>query len=459
MRRIAALVLLLTAVPLSADLFRFDPPDPDSSTALSMRIAGLWSLGCKPGNPRVTLAGNVVNVRLDVIGECAHMLPAFQNYSAVVPIGVLPPATYEVVVEAFEGATRFELVRTMLVVREAPPVIGGSRIEIRPRVIFPGQPRILIRAEGIACPPNVSPCPNTTSVRINGVAVGVEVISGNEIVVTPPFLNSGATVNVEIVAQAGWTATIHNAIRVADPGGAVDPSLFERVLIPVIHNGPGAFGSQWRTEVWMRNESDALIPIMHTPAQAIGCVPPNCNVPLSPRETKALGVQSAPSGYFIHVARGSVDDLSVNAVFRDLTKQERSLGEEMPVVRESEFVTDKQSLLNIPSDFRFRTRLRVYGFPSQATPSLPLALPFAIYHLTGTEVLAQGTIGLAPPADGIGPAFAELHDIDALYPQISGLGPFRIELGPMRETADDRYWAMASVTNNETQHVTLITPR
>ena len=423
-----------------------------------MRIAGLSSLGCKPGNPHVTLAGNVINVRLDVIGQCAHMLPAVQRYSVEVPLGVFPSATYHVVVEAFEGATRFEIGRTMLVVREAPSVIVGSRIEILPRVIFPGQPRILIRAEGIACSPNASPCPTTTSVRINGVAVGVEVLSANEIVVTPPFLNSGATVDVEIVAQAGWTATIHNAIRVADPGGDVDPSLFERVLIPVIHNGPGAFGSQWRTDVWLRNESDAFIPIMHTPGQAIGCVPPNCNEPLNPRQTKQLGVQSAPSGYFIHVARGSVDDLSVNAVFRDITQQERSLGEGMPVVRESEFVTGRQSLLNIPTDFRFRTRLRVYGFPSRE-PSLSLTLPFAIYHLTGTEALAQGLISLAPPADGIGPAFAELHDIDALYPQISGRGPFRIELGPMLETADNRYWALASVTNNETQHVTLITPR
>jgi hypothetical protein len=458
MRRIAALslLLLLTSLPVSADVFRFDPPDPDSSDALSMRVAGLWSLGCKPGNPRVTVANFVINVRLDVIGQCAHMLPAFQRYSVEVPIGVLTHGTYEVVVEAFEGATRIELGRTILVVREAPPVIGGSRTEVLPSVIFPGQPRILIRAEGIACPPNASPCPNTTSVRINGVAVGVEAISANEIIVTPPFLNAGATVDVEIVAQAGWTATIHNAIRVADPGGEVDPSLFERVLIPVIHNGPGAFGSQWRTDVWLRNESDSIIPIMHTPAQAIGCVPPNCNVPLNPRESKQLGVQSAPSGYFLHVARGSVDDLSVNAVFRDITQQERSLGEEMPVVRESEFITGKQSLLNIPSDFRFRTRLRVYGFRPE--PGLTLTLPFAIYHLTGNDPLAQGAILLAPPADGIGPAFGELHDIDALFPQISGLGPFRIELGPL-ETADNRYWALASVTNNETQHVTLITPR
>jgi hypothetical protein len=49
-----------------------------------------------------------------------------------------------------------------------------------------------------------------------------------------------------------------------------------------------------------------------------------------------------------------------------------------------------------------------------------------------------------------------MTDLTAAFPQLASAQLLRIVLDPV--SADLRFWAFVSVTNNETQHVTVITP-
>lgn len=456
MRHLLLLAVVFAVLPLSGEAVRFDPPAPTTETFVSMRVAGLWSLGCRPANPEVSREGRTVTVRLSVMGECASELPALQSYSVEAPLGLLPAGESTIIVEAWEGSTRFELERTTVYVREALPVVGGSRVEIRPRVVFPGQPHVAIRAEEIApCPPLVD-CAKPI-VLFNGVqGTFVARLSDDEVIVRAPMLGPDPEVDVEIRrmedgTRPAWTVHIEGALRVAPVSDVVDPSLFERILVPVIYNGAGAFGSQWRTEVWLHNLSNAALPRLRTQEQLIGCAPGYCDVPLEARETRKLEIDSAPRGYLMHIARGSGDDLAVNVLFRDLTRQATALGAEMPVVRESEFLTGHSAILNVPTEQKYRITLRGYAFESGT-------IRFRVSRMDGTPLFESGLLSLYG-GDDVTPHHGVIADLMEAFPQLGGMGPFRIEFDGLESSGDDRYWVFASITNNDTQHVTLITPQ
>ena len=450
MRRISLLLALAFAVlPLSADTIRFDPPAPTTETFVSMRYEGAWAIGCSPADPEVSRAGSVVTVKLTVKGHCAPELPAIGYYQAEAPLGVLAAGENTIVVEAWENSKRYELARETLVVRGAMPVIGGSRIEVAPQVVFPGQMPIVIRAEDIGtCPDLVNPC-NPPTVTFNGVEGDVIRHRSDEITVRPPHLGAASSVDVEILEGDVVIVRLENAIRVATP--EFDPSLFERILIPVIYNGPGAQGSQWRTDVVMHNHSNAFIPRLFTQEQLIGCAPGYCDVPLEPGETRVLGIDDAPGGYLMHIARGQQDDLAINILFRDMTRQATALGAEMPVIRESEFLTGRSAILNVPTDQKYRIALRGYA-------SYRGTIHFKVYRMDGTLLLDHGLLTL-DRGDDVTPYHDVIGDLMDRYPELGGMGPFRIVFEGLDSIGDDRYWVFASITNNETQHVTLITPQ
>ena len=52
------------------------------------------------------------------------------------------------------------------------------------------------------------------------------------------------------------------------------------------------------------------------------------------------------------------------------------------------------------------------------------------------------------------PAFAMINDLAAAFPALAGTNRVRIEI-----IAGDRAWAFSTITNNQAQHVTVITPQ
>jgi hypothetical protein len=448
--------LLFLAVPLSAEKVYFDPPDPTNRTPVTIAVAGLWVPDCRPASPAVLVQGRTITVTAMVTGSCGPTVPVVSSYRFEVWAGLLEPGTYDVVADLIAGDIRQRVAATKLVVREAGFAPGpNTAIDISPRVVAPGTPSFHIRADFFPPCVLIDPCP-VPRIKFNGVeAREYQLIADNEVVVRAP--NALAPGNVDVTIESAFTETITNAIRVYDPGADYDPSLFERVLFPVIFNGGGAAGSIWSTDAWIHNSAFyAAISRFRTVEQNIGCVPPNCDTQLRPRETRELDHgDDRPAGFFDHIARGSGEDFHTNVLFRDLSRQAEAFGTELPVVRENDWQTGKTVLLGIPGGPDSRIMIRAYVLENDAEMSG--TLPLRVYLINGTEPILEQTLILAAPADKDHEPASASFNIPALPAAIAG--PLRIEIGPLSTSFDNRYWAFASITNNRTQHVTLVTPQ
>jgi hypothetical protein len=75
--------------------------------------------------------------------------------------------------------------------------------------------------------------------------------------------------------------------------------------------------------------------------------------------------------------------------------------------------------------------------------------------------LANVVVTLSPRSPDSGlpfvPGFAQLPSLTEQFPQLVAAPLVRITVEPLTE--DLRFWAFVSVTNSETQHVTLVTPQ
>lgn len=216
----------------------------------------------------------------------------------------------------------------------------------------------------------------------------------------------------------------------------------ERMLLPVFtEQVPGAFGSLWRSELWVYNDN--------LESAGVGLVG---DVPAKSTSGPVLGQRptgATPGAVMTalpHLAAG----LSFNLRVRDLSRSAESFGTEIPVVRESEFFTSKVTLLNVPTDSRFRPMLRVYQFLGFLQPPATVRVRFYRTGQTPDLLLEQLTLSL----EGSGAlAYAQLSSL----PLDSISDPtVRVEI---ESIGSMRFWAFVSITNNETQHVTIITPQ
>ena len=255
---------------------------------------------------------------------------------------------------------------------------------------------------------------------------------------------------------AGLAASLHASEPSLNPGD------YERVLIPIVPTPglPGAFESVWASGFWIRNTGDQAAWVTEGP--------PTCGIGfcqdhhvLFPGTTwrweNAARAVDQP-GYLVHVQRGR--DFSFNLRVRDLSRADRSWGTEIPVVLESELLRGDTELINIPNEDGFRVLLRVYD---------PSALPgrsvrVRVYDVRGDLLLGERWLALDDvrlplpvPDFPFHPGYAQLYLSDASFPSIAGHPLLRIEIRP--EPQDLAYWAFVTVTHNETQHVTTITPQ
>ena len=231
---------------------------------------------------------------------------------------------------------------------------------------------------------------------------------------------------------------------------------FERVLLPIILNSevPGAFGSRWTSDLLVRNDNDE--PVIVTPSLspcpiecATGAVSPH--VSLRP----AVSLRFPYPGAFLFVSRPGNARVSFNLRVLDVSRQALTWGTEIPVVREKDVRTDAITLLNVPTDSRFHTMLRVYDFDGAADDQVRLR----IYAANDQTAFADSIVTLRSPS-GLPepiPGYAQIGNLTDTYPQLVSADRLRIEITPV--TQGVRFWAFVSVTNNDTQHVTTITPQ
>ena len=222
----------------------------------------------------------------------------------------------------------------------------------------------------------------------------------------------------------------------------------EQFLLPVfIAPVQGAYGSEFRTELHGVNTSPTeMVEIwgLETPCRPS---PPICDwlneamVYLPP----AMGgdvfdlfaFQTGSPGRFIEVPLDQAEDLSLSLRVYDTSRAAENFGTEIPIVRTRDFRSKPFALTGVPLDPRFRNTLRLY---SARPTTVEVKIGNETHHLT-----------LPGSQHHFDPSYAQL----TAFP--TGTGVTDVIVTPAEH--GPAVWGFISVTNNETQHITTITPQ
>lgn len=440
MRTILAVLLLFTAVSAHA-AFDVEPPAPTDRSYVVVQVRHFWRDGCVPRDPRVTRTGNRIEVVWRLPGGGCPLIVVPWNSDA--PLGVLPAGSYEVVLKVDDyNGPRTMATRTVVVSESAPA------FEVEPRIVTTAGPTE-VAIDTRLCLQNIV-------VTVNGSAVparsSANCITRYEPIVAtfPPHAPGAVSIRVQ---GDDYDEQVIAAVRYVDPAATPDPSLFERVLVPVLLEGPGAMGSQWATEAELINASAVSLPFIPDVSRPLATT-------LGPGASASLDVfGDRPSGLVLFLPWSS--DVRFGSVIRDLSRDASQWGTEMPVVRERETTRGSMTLLNVPFDPRYRLNLRLYtidghGTAVQVRVSRPGEMHerYTVLHGPCTEEQHEQEQWL--PCNSSRPGYASVD----LARELSTLrGRYRVDIVPAQTFYTHRMWAFVSVTNNDTQHVTLITPQ
>jgi hypothetical protein len=304
------------------------------------------------------------------------------------------------------------------------------------------------------------PCP--PQVGFGDVFVDAVEASAHELnVTTPAHVPGGVDVTVSIPGRPA--VVVANGFTF----GQGPESQYERVLLPIYLNGvvPGSHGTQWATDLWMHNAGPANVSIADRVCPAGLACPPVIPLTLTLEAGHSL---HNPTDFFppsrnnpsqlLYIFNAGAQDLSMGLRVADISRNTLNGGTDLPVIRESELLTRTTQLLNVPLDNQtFRILLRVYDL------SYSEAL-FAVrmYASEGPVAPALYATTLTAKTPKNGPfrpeaAYAELDITQLLNLRLAWPQTARIEIEPM--TPGSRYWAFLSLTNNQTELVTLVTPQ
>lgn len=312
------------------------------------------------------------------------------------------------------------------------PVAGGTRVMIRGFGFGPTGPYALLFGDA--------------------PAAAIQVVDANTITaVTPRHLPGLATV---FLSQPDGSVTLTDGFLFT---GNV-PDAFDRLLLPLfIPPIYGAYGSQFVTNLTLWNASLEEMQVygLLAPCSGVMCqpsqYPPLPSRPASTTSDFVLGGTASAPGRFVYVPKGSADLLSAELRVQDVSRQAQTWGTEIPVARDRDFRSFITALLDIPNDPRFRNTVRVYGDPEGGT-----VLVRIVQTSPATGVLSEFMLPLIPGATMFDPSYASFS---AFPPSPITTGPeiskLRVEIAPATYLL--RTWSFVSVTNNDTQHITVIT--
>jgi hypothetical protein len=234
--------------------------------------------------------------------------------------------------------------------------------------------------------------------------------------------------------------------------GDVPADGFERILAPVfLPTVFGAFGSEFRSDLQLIGKNTQVQVFGLEQECIVTCIRPDprdwpVDVGATSPETF---VPNGTPGRFFYVPQAQAKFLAGNLRASDVSRSASNFGTEIPLVQERDFDPFQIVLPGIPTDPRFRSTLRIYA---------PVETSVWI-DIDGREtVLAQ----LLKPegADIFTPAYAVFTN----FPIGSGQVKVTINVEALVGPSPPIYiggpiWAFVSVTNNDTQMITTITPQ
>ncbi|HVE73226.1 MAG TPA: hypothetical protein VNI54_17795 [Thermoanaerobaculia bacterium] len=432
MRRFTLFLLILLSLPAAAIPIAVIPPGPTSATPVTLRL----NIHCAPLTAAdVTRDGFTIRINATTIANPCPSPPV--DFLHDVALGKLPTGEYRV--NVFLADRQFT--RTFIVRNAEPGPVEIAPFAV-PTVPFGLQLRA-VYALGCAGPN----CSDVT-VNVGGVNIPSSRIRGSSdgaIFFDAPAHARGFA-DVTITAN-GQTFTSKNALYFYDPTEEPDPSLWMRVLFPVLFNTAGAHGSQWVSEAAISNAGRSYVQNFNR-IDTEPCIDWGCSQLLSPGGFFPFDGSGHPNGVALLVPRSEVDQLAFLLRVRNVARQAEGFGTEIPVLREDRMFADAPlTLLDVPLDPRYRVKLRIYAFDTEAFATfvdVQRGKTFSGFPLQ----YHRACTGLACAAT---PAYAEVD----LPPGNEGE---RVNLHISQATAGSLTWAFATVTNNETQQVTIVTP-
>jgi hypothetical protein len=322
--------------------------------------------------------------------------------------------------------------------------------ELLPAAGFPwGGTRVNIQGADLLGEPFLScygsaPCPIT--VLFGDVPGDVESAAPSHVTVIAPAHARGVTdVTIKVVGRPD--AYLANAFTFTDLADEFGSGEWTAFFIPVNANDVnGAHGSIWRTELTVHNPTEFTVPL-----DGVLCEqndPSPCpRLSLAPGETKSIRLYPGRGeGATLIVPNGIADELSMSLRVRDLSRNAEDWGTEVPIVQREQFVYVHR-LLDIPTDPRYRVLLRTFGGWRTIV---------RVYPLSGNDVLDELHFERDLNGDTV--------MVDPITPAVRSSGHERVRVlvefqsGPLDDPPSGG-WAFVSLTNNQTQHVTIISPQ
>ena len=340
---------------------------------------------------------------------------------------------------------------------QASPVITSVTPNVGP---VSGGTTVVIRGTGfsggcVICSP---PLPGSAVFFDGTPATDVFFIDATTLeAVTPPHVPESVVVTV-VEPDDSFSRLVDGFTYQGDVYEAYDPLLFPIFTPPVFGQG----GSEFRTTAKFWNKGDQEVSFFGRDSSCrvivdYQIVPLNPYT-LQPREQQALDLFpecSQTTGKLFFVPKGE-RGLAGSLRVWEVSKQSDNHGVEIPVVRREDFDEKSIALVDVPTDPKFRLTLRVYGLNRGASfvnvtygakvVELPLQFSSNIFEPSyAVYTFTEPPGGNVPVPPFVRPLMNVLVEVPR------GPGGVVIPGSPI--------WAFITVTNNETQHITTITPQ
>jgi hypothetical protein len=251
----------------------------------------------------------------------------------------------------------------------------------------------------------------------------------------------------------------------------IGDSAFRYFLVPLMVTGPpetgadplpGAHGSLWSSRLLAFNEGDKPIELtIGGDHCAFICFGPTFWV-IHPEQVLSLdGVwldrPAGLNGILFYLRNDQARVVRWNLRVFDVSRADTTWGTEIPVISQNEALTGRAQLLDVPLLDGFRSSVRIYSLQEQGAVTAVVR----VYSNETGERLARVPVTLSPARP--------LHTATSSFPAEPGFAyiPDLRELAGTDETSVRveiafppglKFWTFASVTHNETQHVTIVTP-
>ena len=310
-----------------------------------------------------------------------------------------------------------------------------------------GGTTVVIRGSGFdtTCPPAPLPCGRTAVFFGSIEAASFRVIDASTIeAVTSPQFPGVVSVGVALPKDA---ASLKSAFTYT--GEIADA--FEPLLLPLYVPGTaGAFGSFFLTELTVWGTTATPVPVygLGNPCAQGGidlCLDPPVFVTTLRRDIPpAPGFRTfGDPGLLPWIPKRESELMAATLRVRDLSRASQDWGTALPLVRERDFRAGPIALLNVPMTSGFRDTLRIYSLDRDVSVHVRLL------RFDGSWA-RELDLDLRNGGDMFHPAYAQAGD----FP----VEPYSILFDIQPNTAGKRIWAFVSITHNETQHVTIVTP-